>query len=437
MIRRSVREWDYLPIEEPGPGAFTRVEADRIVECAAAQQLAGLDGERIIVNHPLKLRAQQVVGIIATETSSLEILPKIDGADSDAAARRALVHMLAEVIDLDIAHGRMTDLDWQRHDLLEILIKLFCDRLFEVVHRGLPRRYIQHEDDLAALRGRLDAKRQFTLLAATPQRLACRFDELSSDIALNQIMKAAVRKLLRLSRAPENQRRLTELAFAFADISDVPVPALRWHDVVIDRTNQAWAQLLALARLLLGNRFQTTSSGHARGFSLLFEMNTLFEEFVGRSLQKALAGTRLRVRLQGPRDFVLQEVEGGQARFATRPDITVTRNGRPVLVIDTKWKRLNGAIDDPKHGVGQSDIYQMMAYAHVYQCDRLILLYPFHEQLHADPGVLCSHRVRGTDDTRISIATVSLFEPRKAVPQLLKLWNLTEADPGMSRGEAA
>lgn len=421
MIRRSIREWDYLPLEDPGPGAFARAEADRIVECAAAIRMAGLDGERVVVNHPRKLRAQQIVGVIAADGASLEILPKIDGADSDAAARRSLVHMLAAVLDLEIAHGAMTELDWQRTDLLEILIRLFCDRLFDALHRGLPRRYVQHEDDLAALRGRLDVKRQFTVLAATPQRLACRYDELSPDIALNQIMKAAVGKLLRISRASENQRRLRELAFAFADISDVPIASLRWHEVVIDRTNRAWAQLLPLAKLLLGDRFQTTSSGSARGFSLLFEMNTLFEEFVGRMLHRALMGTDYDVRLQGPRDFALEELGSGRNRFATRPDITVTLDGAPVLIIDTKWKRLKGAVDDAKRGVGQADIYQMMAYAHVYRCERLMLLYPHHGELASDAGFLCTHRIRGSRDTRISIATLSLLHPKKAVASLRDL----------------
>jgi 5-methylcytosine-specific restriction enzyme subunit McrC len=418
MIRRSVREWDYLPIEEPGPGAFSRAEADRIVDCATTVRISGMDGERILVNHPKKLRAQQIVGVIAAEGVSLEILPKIDGADSDAAARRSLIHMLAVVLDLEIAHGAMTDLDWQQDDLLEILIKLFCDRLFEVLHRGLPRRYVHHEDDLAALRGRLDVHRQFTLLAASPQKLACRFDELSSDIPLNQIMKAAVRKLGRLSRSADNQRRLAELAFAFVDISDVLVGALRWHDVVIDRTNRAWAQLLSLAKLLLGDRFQNTSTGGAQGFALLFEMNTLFEEFVGRKLQSALVGSGFDVRLQGPRDFALRETGSGKLRFATKPDITITQNNVPVLIIDTKWKRLKGQIDDAKYGVGQADIYQMMAYAHVYQCQRLMLLYPYHSELAGDAGVLCTHQIKGTVDTTISVSTTSLREPKAAGAEL-------------------
>lgn len=41
---------------------------------------------------------------------TLEILPKIDGDESDAAARRSLVHMLAAVFDLDIVEGGLTDL---------------------------------------------------------------------------------------------------------------------------------------------------------------------------------------------------------------------------------------------------------------------------------------------------------------------------------------
>lgn len=427
MIRRSVREWDYIPIEEPGPGSFSRTAADRVVECAAAVRSAGLDGERILINHPKKLRAQQVVGVIAADDVTLEILPKIDGNESDAAARRSLVHMLAVVLDLDIVEGGLTDLGWQRDDLLEILIRLFCDRLFEALHRGLPRRYVPHEDDLAALRGRLDVKRQFTVLAASPQRLACRFDELSADIALNQIMKAAVTKLAKVARAPENQRRLAELSFAFADISAVPVKALPWHQVVLDRTNRSWAQLLSLAKLLLGDRFQTTSSGDARGFSLLFEMNKLFEEFVGRSLVRALAGSGYEVRLQGPRGYALADLQTGQNRFATKPDITIASRGAPVLVIDTKWKRLKGAIDDPKYGVGQADVYQMMAYAHVYQCERLLLLYPHHGVLGSEAaGLTCVHRINGTDDSRIGVATVSLSNPKAAVGQLRQLLLIDE-----------
>src|SRR5262249_28307787 len=111
------------------------------------------------------------------------------------------------------------------------------------------------------LRGRLDVQRQFTILAVSPQKLACRYDDLSADIPLNQIMRSAVNLLSRLARAPGNQRRLAELASAFADVSVVPINQLPWDRVILDRTNIAWAGVLKFARLFLGQRFQTTSSG--------------------------------------------------------------------------------------------------------------------------------------------------------------------------------
>jgi 5-methylcytosine-specific restriction enzyme subunit McrC len=91
--------------------------------------------------------------VLVSPIATLEILPKIDGLDAGN-IRRRLIHMLARVFDLDIASGPITDLGWQQDDLLEILIRLFCDRLFEAVHRGLPRRYVGQVSDLAALRGR-------------------------------------------------------------------------------------------------------------------------------------------------------------------------------------------------------------------------------------------------------------------------------------------
>ena len=135
--------------------------------------------------------------------------------------------MLAMALDMRIDVGVITDLAWQRETLLEILIRVFTQKLTDAVRLGMPRRYVRHEDDLRTLRGSLDNIRQFTRHAVNPSLLACRFDELSADIALNRIMKAAIMRLSRIAQSLSNRRRLRELAFGYADISEVPIPALR------------------------------------------------------------------------------------------------------------------------------------------------------------------------------------------------------------------
>lgn len=271
-----------------------------------------------------ELRARGVVGVVAAEDCSLEILPKIDVPAADgsveerAEIRKRLVHMLAIALDMKIETGRMSDLDWQSETLLEILIRIFCDKLTEALRRGMPRRYLSYEDDLPALRGTLDVQRQFTRHAVNPSRLACRFDDLSTDIALNRVMKATLSHLSRLSRSISNLHRLRELVFIYADISAVPAPTLRWDEVVIDRTSRSWHDLLGMARMFLRNQFQTTSAGVAPGTTPLFEMNTLFEEYVGRLLVRATARTDYHVSLQGGRKYCLTAQDSGRQVFQTR-----------------------------------------------------------------------------------------------------------------------
>lgn len=405
MIRRSVREWGRIPYGE-GEDCIPLWAGDRLAAAARAAPTGARDGTDILTLGRHHLSVGQVVGVLAAEGCMLEILPKI-GALDVGGVRRQLVHMLAVALDLDIIDGATSDLDWQTETLLDILIRLFARRLGEAVRRGMPRRYVPEADDLPALRGRLDVQRQFTTLAATPHRLACRFDDLSPDIALNHIMKATVARLSRLARGAETQRLLRELSFTYADIAAVPVRALRWDAVVLDRTNARWRELLALARLFLGQRFQGTSAGAQAGTALLFPMNTLFEDYVARTLARALRTDGLEVTAQGGGLPCLRHQETGAGRFHTRPDILVRRKGEVVLVIDTKWKRLKPRSEDPKRGISQADVYQMMAYGRLYGCRRLMLLYPHDAGLDHPEGLCERHGVTGCGDVLLT-ATVDL-----------------------------
>lgn len=426
MIRRTILEWEIIRYGEASD-EIPMVAADRIAAVAASSPLAGRGGGGVLEHGRKGLRARGVVGVIATQGCALEILPKIDvagGSDAETTGniRQRLVHMLAVALDLKIDAGQVTALDWQRETLLEILIRLFSEKLVDAVRQGMPRRYVEHADDLPTLRGRLNVTRQFTALAIESSRLACRFDALIPDIALNRIMKAAVTRLSRIARTTDNQRRLRELAFAYADIADVPVLALRWDEVTLDRTNARWRELLNLARLLLAERFQTTSVGGGDGFSLLFEMNTLFEEYIARMLKRALADTDLRVVSQGGRLYCLQ-TDDRRGLFQTRPDILIKRGDAVVQVIDTKWKRIAARIDDPKQGVSQADVYQMMAYGRLYDCDQLTLLYPHHPSLGQEEGLQRTSRVTGSNSF-LSTATIDI-----AIDVRIRdrLWAMTKA----------
>ena len=120
-----------------------------------------------------------------------------------------------------------------------------------------------------------------------------------------------------LPKAPDNQRTLRELNFAYADVTEVSPSDLRWDQVVLDRTNTRWHELVSLAKLFLGGRHQQTSFGDTQGFALLFEMNVLFEAYMTRLMAWVLADTGLRISAQGGLRACFYK--GETDRFRTRP----------------------------------------------------------------------------------------------------------------------
>lgn len=424
MSHFAVSEWGRIAVSDRSDEeGFTRPEANALIAAARAHHLGGDEGTTILRDHFRHLTAGQMVGVIAAPGCSLEVLPKIDRLDTASVegrrtVRERLVRMLDVAFELDIGDGEAATMARQADGLLDILIRLFADKLLKEARRGLPRAYLEHEDDLAALRGRLNVVRQFTAHAVRPDRLACRFDALSSDIPLLQIMRACVLVLRRHARGAETVRKLDELRFVLADVADVAVTALPWHSVRIDRTNRRWEALFGLARLFLKRDWQATHHDpFARhGITLLFPMNELFEAYIAVLLRRTLRPSGLTVETQGGRLFCLiEQGADGRRRFQTRPDIIVRnrQSSAPIAIVDTKWKRLSPAIENPKHGVSQADVYQMMAYGQLYRCADLFLLYPHHLGLGLEPFV-SDYSIQGRTD-RLHLRSVDVAQSETGV----------------------
>ncbi len=409
MTHRTVHEWGRV---EVGDGGFTRAEANSLLSAARAHPLGGSEGTAVLCDHYRYLRAQQMIGVIAGDGCSLEVLPKVDPAAPDeaqATVRSRLVHMLDVALGLELSTGDATAMAHRADSLLEVFIARFANTLLAEVRRGTPRHYNPREDDVGALRGRLDVVRQYTRNAVRPDRLACCFDELDVDTPLMRIMKACVIFLQRFTREEDTRRKLVELRMMLAGVGEVAPRRLPWDRIWIDRANRRWRSLVELARLLLGARWQETHADpHGpRGITLLFPMNDLFERYIAVQLRRTLAGTRLSVVTQGGGEFCLWPWNGdGDYSHSTRPDILLRGNDREVVcVIDTKWKPLT-------KGVAQSDVYQMMAYARLYRCSRLVLLYPAAQ---SDSDGEFQPRRLGDGPERLDIATIALAKGPRAV----------------------
>lgn len=429
MALISVREYESLkigefdPLAEGGP-SVTEQQADLLTNTKVTNELE-------IFKHGKKsLIAQQYVGVFQLGQHTVEVLPKIDG--DDQSVRRNLVAMLAVALDLDISEGEAARVATQNHGILEILIRLFCGKLFIQVHKGLVRRYESCEENLSVLRGKLRIAEQVRLNAANPERLYCRFDEFQEDNPLNQILRAAIHLLLKISRELGNQRKLAELMLVFEGVSDYPIRSLPWTRVVFDRMSERYRHCFKLAELFLKSTPPDVTGGAAQGFSLFFDMNVLFEEYIGRMAARTFRPLGYRVTLQGPKKHLAFDENQNRVAFAMKPDVVGQLNSQAAWIIDTKWKSLakknswNPLSTEQKDVVSQADFYQMYAYANSYDCPDVILLYPHYKELGLDAGVRGSylldpwiHEVNDKECKRVRVATIDLSD-NKTVPSQLK-----------------
>lgn len=99
-------------------------------------------------------------------------------------------------------------------------------------------------------------------------------------------------------------------------------------------------------------------------------------------------------------------------------------------VIDTKWKRIASRFDDPKQGVSQADVYQMMAYGQLYSGERLTLIYPHHRGLAGGEGLQARHRI-GDGSSRLETLTFDVGDGENVAPRIRVLLIQHKAESSM------
>lgn len=394
-----------------------------------AQALALVDvGERMGTRiaawqGPQSLRIQQFVGVVRTGDLHLEILPKIDGLPEPAQVRRNLLAMLASTEDLEVRGSEMVRFLESSEPFFCALARLYCHRLLEAVRRGLRQEYVLHQDLLPHIRGKVQWPSQAKLQATGRLEIACAFDERSEDTALNRTLKAALLTAGRMLEGSRTINVVTELRHAMDGVADACPPADTRAHLRTDRMNRHLEPLLVLAKLILGNRnpdLGRSADGNRNTYALVWDMNVLFEEYVGRLAQERLQPKGFQVVLQkGASTYLAQEAASGRKAFLLKPDILLRLERKPWLVADTKWKRLDSR--QANLGVSEADIYQMLAYAHHFGVDQAVLVYPHHPALGL-PGLKREFFIQGTapQQVRVRIVTLDLAGLENVPEQLVQ-----------------
>ena len=306
------------------------------------------------------IQARNYVGVLQTKSGlTIEILPKIADKNDAERSKAVFIKMLRTLKNFPFKSSNLASLKTQNLPLLEIFISMFLCELESLVKKGIKSDYVALEENLNFLKGKLNINEQIKRNSIHKERFYVRYSEFLSDIKINRIIKTTLQFLYKKSNSSKNQQKIRELLFIFDEVSECEDYKNFFAKLVINRQVKHYEQTLLWCKIfLLGNSF-TPHNGDDLALALLFDMNALFESYVGNFIKKSFPGTIL----QHSEKYLVEEPKS----FKLRPDIFLEGD----FIADTKWKIVKSRDD-----ISQADLYQLYAYGKKHECSNLYLIYP-------------------------------------------------------------
>ena len=306
------------------------------------------------------IQARNYVGVLQTKSGlTIEILPKIADKNDAERSKAVFIKMLKTLKNFPFKSSNLASLKTQNLPLLEIFISMFLCELEALVKKGIKSDYVALEENLNFLKGKLNRNEQIKRNSIHKERFYVGYSEFLNDIKINRIIKTTLKFLYKKSNSSKNQQKIRELLFIFDEVSECENYKNFFAKLVINRQVKHYEQTLLWCKIfLLGNSF-TPHKGDDLAFALLFDMNALFESYVGNFIKKKFSGTIL----QHSEKHLVEEPKS----FKLRPDIFL----KGKFIADTKWKIISS-----KDDISQADLYQLYAYGKKHECGKLHLIYP-------------------------------------------------------------
>ena len=314
---------------------------------------SGVDGKFI--------QARNYVGVLQTKSGlTIEILPKIADKNDAERSKAVFIKMLKTLKNFPFKSSNLASLKTQKLPLLEIFISMFLYELEALVKKGIKSDYVALEENLNFLKGKLNINEQIKRNSIHKELFYVGYSEFLSDIKINRIIKTTLKFLYKKSNSSKNQQKIRKLLFIFDEVSECEDYKNFFAKLVINRQVKHYEQTLLWCKIFLFNNSFTPHKGDDLGFALLFDMNALFESYVGNFIKKSFPDTIL----QHSEKHLVEEPKS----FKLRPDIFLESK----FIADTKWKIISS-----KDDISQADLYQLYAYGKKHPCDgKLYIIYP-------------------------------------------------------------
>ena len=224
------------------------------------------------------------------------------------------------------------------------------------------KKYYKETKNVTALKGKLEFAGHITKNLIHKERFYTTHQIYDKDHQLHQILNLALGIIEQVSKGSYLYPKCKRVQLDFPEVSSINCTAATFEKIKLNRKTQPYEKAVEIARLIILNYAPNISSGSEKMLALLFDMNSLWEEYILIQLKKASVNTSYEIEGQRSKAF--------WSSMTLRPDILIIQNGQTKIIIDTKWKRIEG------NKPSTNDLRQMYVYNDHWESNCSILLYP-------------------------------------------------------------
>lgn len=244
------------------------------------------------------------------------------------------------------------------HNTAELCAAILDKGIGIQLKHGLRRDYISKSESLSTLQGKLNISESIKTQTMLKKQMICTYDEFSTNIQFNQIIKSTVLLLLKANITNSRKKSLRKLLLFFSDVNEIDLHFVNWNQQY-NRSNQNYQMLIGMCYLVYKGLLTTQNNGTTKLMDFFDgqRMCRLYEKFLLEYYRKEhpeLTANASQIAWQ------LDDTEN-QMLPRMQTDIMLSKNNN-ILIIDAKYYSHMTQQQYGIHTLHSNNLYQIFTY---------------------------------------------------------------------------
>jgi len=321
------------------------------------------------------LKSNKYVGVIHFKGETINLLPKIFYKGEEANEHE--VKVINKHVLWWLSYCRklkfpnyLSGLNSEKADFFEILIYLFSKYTRELLNSAIFQKYTEVNKELSYVKGRIDFNNYIkdNLSRGRNHKVSCEYDAFEMDNDFNRCVKYVSKLLLSTTKENQSRRFLSDILFILDEVEDVNISSDQMKRMTFNPMFSDFETIRDYCVLFLDNSVSFNYKNSLKLFAFLLPMEYVFEDFIFGFIDKEIISIKAKAQIGSKHLDVAKN-------FAIKPDLYLELDDKNIIA-DTKYKIVYSDDKDPKKGISQNDLYQMLAYAVRFNIDEIVLYYP-------------------------------------------------------------